>query len=78
MMTQAMTPIWDATQGSANALPHMKGEQGMWKRTLWKLYVLVGEGWYCCGEYELERKAKAAELTLKQQGDVTMIRRVSA
>jgi hypothetical protein len=49
----------------------------MKKGTLWKLYVLVGEGWYCCGEYELERKAKEAELTLKQQGDTTMIRRVS-
>jgi hypothetical protein len=49
----------------------------MRKGTLWKLYVLVGEGWYCCGEYELERKAKEAEFTLKQQGDTTMIRRVS-
>ena len=50
----------------------------MLKRTVWKLYVLVGEGWYCCGEYPLERKAKEAELTLKQQGDTTMIRRLYA
>lgn len=49
----------------------------MRKRTLWKLYVLVGEGWYCCDEYKLKRKAKEAEFTLKQQGDTTMIRRVS-
>lgn len=49
----------------------------MMKHTVWKLYVLVGEGWYCCGEYLLERKAKEAERTLKQQGDTTMIRRLS-
>lgn len=45
-------------------------------KTLWKLYVLVGEGWYCCGGYDLKRKAEEAELVLKQQGDTTMIRRV--
>ena len=49
----------------------------MMKHTIWRLYVLVGEGWYCCGEYFLESKAKAAELTLKQQGDTAMIRRMS-
>lgn len=67
MRMKASTLIWVVTRGAANML----------KRTLWKLYVLVGEGWYCCGEYELERKAKEAEFTLKQQGDTTMIRRVS-
>jgi len=46
-------------------------------RTIWALYVLVGEGWYCCGKYDLERKAKEAERTLKQQGDTTTIRRMS-
>ena len=45
-------------------------------KTLWKLYVLVGEGWYCCGSYGLRRKAEDAERTLRQQGDTTMIRRV--
>ena len=49
----------------------------MMKHTIWALYVLVGDGWYCCGKYDLERKAKAAERTLKQQGDTTMIRRLS-
>ena len=67
MRMKASTPIWAATRGIAN----------MKKGILWKLYVLIGEGWYCCGEYELERKAKEAEFTLKQQGDTTMIRRVS-
>ena len=62
-----LTLIWVATRGIADMMKH----------TVWKLYVLVGEGWYCCGEYPLERKAKAAELTLKQQGDTTMIRRMS-
>jgi len=47
----------------------------MIKHTVWKLYVLVGEGWYCCGEYRLKCQAEDAELTLKQQGDTTMIRR---
>lgn len=49
----------------------------MMNYTIWKLYVLVGESWYCCGEYLRKREAKAAELTLKQQGDTTMIRRTS-
>jgi hypothetical protein len=47
-------------------------------KTLWKLYVLVGEGWYCCNSYVSRAKAEEAERTLKQQGDTTMIRRVYA
>lgn len=50
----------------------------MMKHTVWKLYVLVGAGWYCCGKYLLKSQAEDAELTLKQQGDTTMIRRVYA
>lgn len=45
-------------------------------KTLWKLYVLIGEGWQCCGAYERRYKAEEAERTLKQQGDTTMIRKV--
>lgn len=62
----ALTPIWVATRGIADM------------RTLWKLYVLVGESWYCCNSYVSRAKAEEAELTLKQQGDTTMIRRVYA
>ena len=46
-------------------------------KTLYKLYVLVGESWYCCNSYDKRAKAEDAERTLKQQGDITMIRRVS-
>ena len=66
-MKWVLTLIWVAIRGIADMMKH----------TVWKLYVLVGEGWYCCGEHLLERKAKEAERTLKQQGDTTMIRRVS-
>lgn len=63
----ALTPIWVATRGTADMMKH----------TVWKLYVLIGEGWYCCGEYLLEKQARAAEFTLRQQGDTTMVRRMS-
>ena len=45
-------------------------------KTLYNLYVLVGESWYCCNSYDRRSKAEEAERTLKQQGDTTMIRRV--
>lgn len=67
MKMKALTLIRVATRGIADMMKH----------TIWALYVLVGNGWYCCGKYDLERKAKEAERTLKQQGDTTMIRRMS-
>jgi hypothetical protein len=45
-------------------------------KTIYKLYFLVGESWFCSGAYTKYSKAREAELTLKQQGDTTMIRRV--
>jgi hypothetical protein len=45
-------------------------------KTIYKLDVLVGENWFCSGAYTKYSKAKEAELTLKQQGDTTRIRRV--
>ena len=45
-------------------------------KILWKLFVLVGEGWYCRGTYGLRCEAENAERALRQQGDTTMIRRV--
>jgi hypothetical protein len=64
MMRAALTLISVATRGIADM------------KTLYKLYVLVGESWYCCNSYDKSAKAEEAERTLKQQGDTTMIRRV--
>lgn len=64
MMKVALTPMRVATRGIADM------------KALWKLYVLVGESWYCCNSYETRTKAEEAAMVLKQQGDTTMIRRV--
>lgn len=61
---KALIPIWVAIRGIADM------------KTIYKLYFLVGESWYCSGAYTKYSKAKEAEFILKQQGDTTMIRRV--
>ena len=68
MMRTASIPISVAMTSTA--------KDGRDMKTLYKLYVLVGEGWYCCNSYDRRAKAEEAERTLKQQGDTTMIRRV--
>ena len=60
----ALTPIWVVTRRIADM------------KTIYKLYFLVGENWFCSGAYTKYSKAREAELILKQQGGTTMIRRV--
>ena len=64
-MRAALTLISVATRGIADM------------KTLYKLYVLVGEGWECCSTYDNAQEADNGAQALQNLGYKTMIRRMS-